>query len=78
MDAPDRGALTLVRLIGVMTVVMSLLELGLYLVNCYNPRHPVPVQPLEVALWAIPVVVGIVILIRAKALAEWVARLLDL
>ena len=78
MDSPERGALTLVRLIGVLTIVLSLLELGLYLANCYVPRHPVPVRPLAVVLYLVPAVLGVVVLIQARALAEWLSDFLDL
>ena len=77
MDAPDRGALTLVRLVGVLFVVASVLELGLYWAKCANPRHPVPVEVIPCALKLIPAAIGLVILIRAKALAEWISNILD-
>jgi hypothetical protein len=78
MDSPERGALTLVRLLGAMTVVMSFLELGLYLAKCYAPGHPVPVQPLAAALYLVPAALGVVVLIKARALAEWLSNFLDL
>ena len=78
MDSPERGALTLVRLLGALLLVLSFLELGLYLAKCYIPRHPVPVQPLAVALYLVPAVLGIVVLIKARALAEWISNILDL
>ncbi len=77
MDAPERGALTLVRLIGVMFLVAALLEVGLYLAECHvpKPQRPVEAMPLVVrSLWAVP---GIVILAKARALAEWISNLLD-
>ena len=77
MDAPARGALTLVRLIGVLLVVASLLELGLYWAKCANPRHPVPVEVLPVAIRLIPAALGLGVLIKARVIAEWISDLLD-
>ena len=77
MDAPERGALTLVRLVGVLFVVASVLELGLYWAKCANPRHPVPVEAIPCALNLIPAAIGLVILVKAKAIAEWISNILD-
>ena len=77
MDAPERGGLTLVRLIGVMLVVASILELGLYWAKCSIPEHKVPVEPIPVVLRLIPAVLGTVVLIKARALAEWISNILD-
>ena len=78
MDAPERGALMLVRLIGVLFVVASLLELGLYWAECANPKHPVPVEKISCVLRLIPAAIGLVILIKAKAIAEWISDKLGL
>lgn len=77
MEAPERGALTLVRLIGVTLVVATILELGLYWATCHNPKNPVPVEVLPVVWRLIPAIIGAVILIKSRALAEWLASLLD-
>jgi hypothetical protein len=77
MEAPERGALTLVRLIGVMLLVITVLELGLYLAECFNPRHPQPMQVMPVVLRSLWAVVGVVILVRARAIAEWLSDLLE-
>ena len=78
MDAPERGALMLVRLIGVLFVVASILELGLYWAKCSIPKHPVPVEAIPCALKLIPAAMGLVILIKAKAIAEWISNTLDI
>jgi len=79
MYAPERGALTLVRLIGVMLVVATILALGLYWAECaFHKPHPLPVQLLPTLwrlLWA---VLGIVILAKARAIAQWITERLDL
>jgi hypothetical protein len=77
MDAPERGALTLVRLIGVMLVVATIFELGLYLAKCYMPNHRMPVEPVPVLLNLIPAVLGLVVLAKARAIAEWISNILD-
>lgn len=77
MEAPERGALTLVRLIGVVLIVWTVLDLGLYWVTCANPRHPVPMEVVPVLLKLISAVVGIVILVRARAIAIWISEWLD-
>jgi hypothetical protein len=77
MDAPERGALTLVRLIGVMLVVATVLELGLYLASCYVPKPPLPVQMAPVLLRLIPAVLGFMMLAKARSLAEWISNILD-
>ena len=77
MDAPERGGLTLVRLIGVMLIVATILELGLYWAKCSIPEHKVPVEVIPVVLRLIPAVLGTVVLIKARALAEWISNILD-
>jgi len=78
MDEPQRGALNLVRLIGVLLVVASILELGLYWAKCSIPKHHVPMSPVTVSLDLIPAILGFVVLFKARALAEWLADILDL
>jgi uncharacterized metal-binding protein len=77
MDAPQRGALTLVRLIGVLLVIATLFELGLYWAECSIPKHPVPMQPLPIVLRLIPALLGFVVLLKAHALAEWISNILE-
>lgn len=77
MDAPERGALTLVRLIGALLIVATILELGLYWAKCWSPRHPTPVEVIPVSLRLIPALLGFAVLIKARAIAEWLSDLLD-
>jgi len=77
MDAPERGALMLVRLIGVLLVVASILELGLYWAKCAFVKPPVPVEVIPCLLRLIPAAMGLLVLIKAKTLAEWLSNLLD-
>lgn len=74
MDAPERGALLLVRLVGVMLVVASLLELALYYAECHAPRHPHPVAWLPILARLIWAALGLAILALARRLAAWLAE----
>ena len=78
MDSSERSALTLVRLVGFALVCITLLDLGLYLVKCYNPKDPHPLQVLPLVWHTIPILAGIGIFIKARAIAEWVSNILDL
>jgi hypothetical protein len=77
MDA-ERGALKLARLIGTLLIVVSLLEVMLTVADAYAVRHPHPVPVGTVVLWSLPAVAGIVILIKAQAVADWISNILDL
>ena len=67
----------LVRLIGVMLFVATILELGLYWAKCSIPEHKEPVELIPVLLRLIPAVLGVVVLIKARAIAEWISNILD-
>ena len=77
MDAPHRGALMLVRLVAGCVMVIGLLDVGLYLTKCLIPKTPVPVKVVPIVLNSIPVVIGIAILIKAKAVAHWISDKLE-
>lgn len=78
MQSPERGALTLVRLISVLLIVVSILELGLYWAECSWAKPPVPVQVLPVLFKLIWAVLGFIGLFKSRALADWVTEKLDL
>jgi hypothetical protein len=75
---PEHGALTLVRLLSVLFVVATIVELGLYWAQCRfaNPPQPVHVGPVLVRL--IPCLIGFAGLFKARAIAAWVTETLDL
>ncbi len=75
MEAPPRGALTLVYFTAISLVSYGLLEMGLYWGECL--AHKQPVKILHFALPAVPFVAGVVILVRAKAVAKWLADKLE-
>ena len=67
----------LVRLVAACVMVIGLLDTGLYLTQCLASKHPVPVKILPIVFNSIPFVIGIVILIRAKAIGNWIANKLE-
>jgi hypothetical protein len=71
MDTPPRGAMTLVCFVAIAMVGYGLLEMGLYWAECL--AHKQPVKIFHFAFPAIPLVAGVVILIRAKAAAKWIS-----
>jgi hypothetical protein len=75
MDASERGALMLVCSIAISLIGFSLAELAVTLTVDFNSQIPIEVLPC--ALKSLPAVAGIVILIRARAIAEWLNDLLD-
>jgi hypothetical protein len=84
MESSQRGALGLVRLVAGCLIVIGLLDAGLYFTQYLgllsSQAHHEPRQPLNilrVILDCLPVIAGIVILIKAKAIAEWVADLIE-
>jgi hypothetical protein len=75
MDAPDRGALMLVRFIAVSLIGITLVELALNWVIAEHNHTPVEIFPC--VLKSIPAIVGAVMLIKAKAIAEWISNKMD-
>jgi hypothetical protein len=75
MDAPDRGALMLVRFIAAALISWTVVDLALYWVIAQHNRTPMEIFPC--LLKSIPCVLGIVILIKARAVAEWISNKLD-
>ena len=77
MDAPERGALKIVWCIAAALIVVSVLEIGLYLTECLVPKQQMPVKVFPCVLKSIPAVLGIVALIKSKALAQWISDKLN-
>lgn len=63
----------LVRLVAVCVIMIGLLDVGLYLTKCFEPKHPSPVKVPPIIWNSVPVVIGIIILVKAKAISEWFA-----
>jgi hypothetical protein len=83
MDSSERGAIGLVRLVALCIIVVGLLDAGIYFTQYLMPyagmQHSVPKQQLppvnilRIILDSIPIVAGIVMLIKSKAIAEWLS-----
>ncbi len=56
-------------------VCLSVLEVGLYAAECL--AHHESIETLHGAFLSLPLFLGIVILIRARAIAEWLANKFD-
>ena len=66
-----------VRLIAGCVMLVGLLDVGLYLTKCLLPRPPLPVKVLPILSNSIPLVIGVVIFIKARAVADWLAEKLE-
>lgn len=77
MESSERGALSLVRLVAACLIIIGLLDVGLYLTKCFAPGHHVPVNFLKVFLDFVPGLLGIVVLIKSKAIAEWLSDMIE-
>ena len=88
MESSQRGALALVRLVAACTILIGLMDAGMYLTQYLTPifaqthhlqssQSPAPLNILRLVLDAIPLIVGIDILVKAKAVAEWLADMIE-
>jgi hypothetical protein len=77
MDAPERAALKTVWCIAAALVIISLVNIGLYLTQCLVPEQKTPVKIFPCIMKSIPALLGIVALIKSKALAQWISDKLD-
>jgi hypothetical protein len=75
MDAPERGALMLVRFIAATLIGWTVMDLALYCVVCQH--HQVPMKMIPCLLKSLPLLAGVIALIKSRALAEWISSLLD-
>ena len=65
----------LVRFTAVSLIGVTVVELALYWV--VSSSHHTPMETLPCVLKSIPGALGLVILIKAKAVAEWISNKLD-
>jgi hypothetical protein len=75
MDAPERGALMLVRFIAVALIGWALVDFSLYWIISQHNNTPMKIFPCVQK--SIPAVLGIAGLIKSKALAQWISDKLD-
>jgi hypothetical protein len=76
MNAPERGALMLVRFIAAALIGWALIDVTLYVVVARHKELPVEILPCVVK--SLPAVAGVGVLIKARAISEWLADKLDL
>jgi hypothetical protein len=75
MDSPERGALMLVRFIAAALIGWTLVEFALYWVISQHDHTPMQILPC--VLKSIPALLGIFMLVRARAVAQWISEKLD-
>ena len=75
MDAPERGALMLVRFIAATLIGWTVVDFALYWVVSQHNHTPMEIFPC--VLKSIPFVLGVAMLIKSKAVAQWVSDKLD-
>jgi hypothetical protein len=75
MDAPERGALMLVRFIAACLIGWAIVDIALYCVLCEHKNVPIEIFPC--VLKSISAIVGIAALIKSKSLAQWISNKLD-
>ncbi len=66
----------LVRFAAAALIGWALVELALYLLICHNKNVPVEIIPCLVK--SLPFLAGVVMLFKARSLAEWLSDKLDL
>jgi hypothetical protein len=76
MEAPERGALMLVRFTAVALIGWTLVELALYVVITQHAGQPIKFLPCLIR--SLPLLAGLAMLIKAPAIAQWLAEKLDL
>ncbi|HTR40679.1 MAG TPA: hypothetical protein VMH87_03610 [Pseudomonadales bacterium] len=84
MESSQRGALGLVRLIACCLIVLGVLDAGLYFTEYLHvfssSGHKEPSQPLNILriiLDSLPIIAGIVVFIKSRAIAEWLSELIE-
>jgi hypothetical protein len=75
MEAPERGALMLVRFVAAAMMGWTVVDLALYWVLSQHDHTALGFLPC--LLKSIPFVFGVVLLIKAKTVAQWISNLLD-
>jgi hypothetical protein len=76
MEASERGALMLVRFVAAALIGWTLVEITLYVLVARHNDAPVKVVPCIIR--SLPMIAGLAMLVKARAVAEWVADKLDL
>ena len=66
----------LVRIVALALIGWAVAELGLYWAICH--QHNQPAEVVKILFKSLPLLAGILMLIKARAIAEWLSDLLDL
>ena len=77
MESSQRGALSLVRLVAGCFIVFGLLDACLYFTQWLHPEHRAPLNILRIIIDSIPIIIGVVMFIKSKAITEWVSDLIQ-
>jgi len=75
MDAPQRGALMLVRFIAAALIGWAIVNFALYFAITRHEHMAMQIIPCLVK--ALPLATGLLILFKARALAAWLADQLE-
>ena len=72
----------LVRVIAIALVAWSLVELTLYWIYCHqnwfnSHQKNVPLEMLPCVERSLPLLAGVALLVKSRALAEWISNILD-
>jgi hypothetical protein len=76
MEAPERGALMLVRFTAVALIGWTMVEIALYVV--ITRHNDQPIEALPCVIRSLPALTGLVMVVKARAIAQWLAEKLDL
>jgi ABC-type arginine/histidine transport system permease subunit len=75
MDASERGALMLVRVVVVALICWAVVDLALYVAICRHQQLPVKFFPCFIR--GLPLLAGLALLLKAKSVARWVAEKME-
>ncbi len=65
----------LVRFVAAALIGYAVVELALYWIVCQHNNQPMGIFPC--VLKSIPAVLGVVVLIKSRAIAEWISNRMD-
>lgn len=54
-------------------MAIGLVDVGLYLSKCLLSHPPLPFKVMPIVINAIPFVAGVAVLIKARAIADWIS-----
>jgi hypothetical protein len=75
MDTPDRGARMLVYLIAIALMGFGIIDLSLHWME--SLLHKTPMRISDFVFPSIFFLLGVVVLIKAHSIAEWISNKLD-